>query len=48
MKDGSIVFLLEHETYGDETGCVIVDENGMLLVGDVCNGFDDYYEAQEL
>lgn len=34
-------FLLEHETYGDEAACVIVDENGSILLEDVWNGFED-------
>ncbi|NLW46315.1 MAG: hypothetical protein GXY86_03110 [Firmicutes bacterium] len=42
--NGKRVFLLEHETYGDEAACVIVDENGGLILEDVWNGFDDLYE----
>lgn len=37
-------FLLEHETYGDEIPCLIVDENGALLLDDVCNSFADLEE----
>lgn len=37
--------LLEHETYGDEAPCLIVDENGSLLLEDVYNGFADLEEA---
>lgn len=39
------LFLLEHEKYGDEAACVIVDENGKLLLDDVYNGFDDLEDA---
>ena len=38
-------FLLEHEAYGDEAPCLIVDENGSLLLEDVYNGFTDLEEA---
>ena len=39
------LFLLEHETYGDEAAHVIVDENGHLALEDVWNGFDDLEDA---
>ena len=32
---------MEHDTYGDEAACIIVDERGKLLLDDVYNGFDD-------
>lgn len=32
---------MEHDTYGDEAACVIVDERGKLVLDDVYNGFDD-------
>lgn len=35
------VFLLEHEDYGDEAACVIVDADGELIMEDVWNGFGD-------
>lgn len=38
-------FLLEHETYGDESACLIVDQDGKIIVDDVWNGFDDLPEA---
>lgn len=34
-------FLLEHEKYGDEAACLIVNENGHLILDDVYNGFED-------
>jgi len=41
MKLGETqLFLMEHDEYGDETACVIVDSNGKLLAEDVWNGFD--------
>lgn len=41
MKLGELkLFLMEHDEYGDETACVIVDSNGKLLAEDVWNGFD--------
>ena len=39
------LFLLEHEEYGDEAACVIVDENGRLVLEDVYNGFSDLEDA---
>ena len=41
---GDGLYLLEHETYGDETACLIVDENGNIKLDNVFNGFDDYRE----
>ena len=32
---------MEHDAYGDEAACVIVDERGKLVLDDVYNGFDD-------
>lgn len=40
--DGHEVYLLEHETYGDEAACLIVDQDGQILLDDVWNGFEDY------
>jgi hypothetical protein len=37
-------FLLEHETYGDEAACLIVRDDGSIIVDDVWNGFDDLPE----
>jgi len=39
-----VLFLLEHEIYGDETACLIVNENGEVIVCNVWNGFLDYEE----
>lgn len=39
------LFLMEHEDYGDEAACVILDEDGALVMEDVWNGFDDLDEA---
>lgn len=39
------LFLCEHETYGDEVACVIIDKDYNLILDDVWNGFDDYEEA---
>ena len=32
---------MEHDAYGDEAACVIVDERGKLVLDDVYNDFDD-------
>lgn len=39
------LFLLESEVYGDETASLIVDENGLVLLDYVWNGFDDLFEG---
>lgn len=41
------LFLLEHETYGDMTECLIVDEDCNVILDDVWNGFEDYEEYKE-
>lgn len=38
---GEKVFLLEHEIYGDEAACLIVNEKLEIILEDVWNGFDD-------
>jgi hypothetical protein len=43
--DGRKLYLLEHERYGDEAACVIVDEGGNLILEDVWNGFEDYEDS---
>lgn len=46
MNDyGKNLFLLEHEEYGDEVACIIVDENKNIVLEDVWNGFNDYLES---
>lgn len=42
IYNGQEVFLLEHETYGDEAACLVVDQNANVLLDDVWNGFEDY------
>jgi hypothetical protein len=38
---GKQVYLLEHEKYGDEAACLIIDKDYNILLDDVRNGFDD-------
>ena len=38
---GHSFYLMEHDTYGDEAACIIVDERGKLVLDNVYNGFDD-------
>lgn len=38
---GERAFLLEHETFGDEAACLIVNEKLKIILEDVWNGFDD-------
>jgi len=35
------LFLLEHQTYGDDVPALIVDSELNIVVSDVGNGFDD-------
>lgn len=46
-ENGCDLFLLEHDEYGDETACIIVDENNNVILEDVWNGFEDYMEQRE-
>lgn len=39
-----MLFLLEHDEYGDETAGLIVDKFGNIVMEDVWNGFDDYLD----
>ena len=45
--DGKTLYLLEHETYGDETAGLIVDDDANLMLDNVWNGFLDYDEYLE-
>jgi hypothetical protein len=42
--NGRTLYIMEHEKFGDEAACVIIDENNKLIANDVWNGFDDYDE----
>lgn len=42
--DGSTLYLLESENYGDEAACIIVNEKEEVVLDDVWNGFSDYDE----
>jgi hypothetical protein len=42
-----MIFLLEHETYGDEAPCVVSDCLGNVLFDEAWNGFLDFYESIE-
>ncbi|MEG0895688.1 MAG: hypothetical protein RSE93_08215, partial [Oscillospiraceae bacterium] len=39
--NGETYFLMEHETYGDETAGIIIDSEHNLVVDEVYNGFDE-------
>lgn len=41
------VYLLEHETYGDEVACIIVNENLKIIAVDVWNGFGDLPDIED-
>ena len=43
-RGGKKLYLLEHEYYGDEAACLIIDEDYNIVMDDVWNGFDDYLE----
>ena len=38
---GKQVYLLEHDCFGDEAACLIVDENLKIIMDDVWNGFQE-------
>lgn len=48
VLDSKRLYLLEHQTYGDETCCVIINERKELVLGEVWNGFADLEEAFDL
>ena len=35
------LFLMEHDTYGEEAACIVVDREGLLIANDCQDGFDD-------
>ena len=39
--DNKSFYLLEHEIYGQDTACLIVDEAVNVILDNVWNGFDD-------
>lgn len=44
---GKMVYLLEHDTYGDMAAGLIIDENLNVILDDVWNGFLDLDENEE-
>lgn len=38
--EGQTFWLLEHDTYGDDAACIIVDSRGQLSLSNVYDGFD--------
>ena len=40
--DGHSFWLMEHDTHGDESACIIVDNYGKLAISDVYDGFDEH------
>lgn len=44
VYDEDIYYLLEHEEFGDEAACLIVDNNTNIIAEDV---YDDWLEALE-
>ena len=45
--NGKEYFLMEHETYGDEAACVIIDKQAAIVLEDVYNGFADLLDEFE-
>ena len=41
-------YLLEHDTFGEDAPCVIVNSTGKLVLDEVYNGFEDLKEAVEV
>lgn len=46
-RDGKNLYLMEHDTYGDMTEGLIIDDENNVVLDDVWNGFDDYFYAVE-
>lgn len=44
---GKMVYLLEHDTYGDMAAGLIIDKNLNVILDDVWNGFLDLDESEE-
>ena len=42
------VYFLEHETYGDETAWICVDDDLNVVLDDVWNGKDDLREYEDM
>jgi len=41
VVDGAAFYLMEHDTFGDDAACIIVDERGKLVLDQVYDGFDE-------
>ena len=39
--DGAAFYLMEHDTFGDDAACIILDERGKLVLDQVYDGFDE-------
>lgn len=44
QSENGPIFLLEHETYGEDAAALIVDEHGKVIADNVWNGFSDLDE----
>lgn len=44
LFNGQTIYLLEHETYGEDAAALIVAEDLKIILDDVWNGFDDFLE----
>lgn len=40
--DGRTLYMVEHETYGDEAASLIIDEDFNLIADEIWNGWEDY------
>jgi hypothetical protein len=40
-RNDTLYYLLEHEEYGSDTACLVVDSDYKIILDDVWNGFDD-------
>ena len=40
--DGASFYLMEHDTYGDDSPCIIVDGKGELVLDKIYDGFDEH------
>jgi len=44
MSRGRKIYLMEHSTYGEDANLIIIDEYNNILMEDVTEGFEEYFE----
>lgn len=39
---GEMFYLMEHNDYGSDVACIVVDSNGEIVADDIWNGLDEF------